>query len=126
MEYCHNVLKMHFDSIPFFISQHDEKRNYIYSAYLGLLVPVMGKSRKVVIKIMETTDVHGNFFGYNFKENHPLEGGFPQVSAYVNSQRDSLGKENCILIDAGDIYKDNHVYTIQTSLIPTVHILQVK
>lgn len=70
---------------------------------LGLLVPVMGKSRKVVIKIMETTDVHGNFFGYNFKENHPLEGGFPQVSAYVNSQRDSLGKENCILIDAGDI-----------------------
>lgn len=29
MEYCHNVLKMHFDSIPFFISQHDEK-NVLY------------------------------------------------------------------------------------------------
>lgn len=93
---------------------------------LGLLVPVMGKSRKVVIKIMETTDVHGNFFGYNFKENHPLEGGFPQVSAYVNSQRDSLGKENCILIDAVIFYKDSHVCIIQTSSIPTVHTLQVK
>ena len=43
---------------------------------------------------METTDVHGNFFGYNSKENHPLEGGFPQVSAYVNSQREMhLGKK---------------------------------
>lgn len=42
MEYCHNVLKMHFDSIPFFISQHDEKTYYIYSAYFRIASPSDG------------------------------------------------------------------------------------
>lgn len=96
-------LQRYFRQYSFLFSSIMKRQILSILLILGLIAPVMGKSRKVVIKIMETTDIHGNFFGYDFKENHPLEGGLPQVASYVRSQRDSLGKENCILVDAGDV-----------------------
>lgn len=104
MGYCRGVPAKVLSAIFLFYFSSIMKRQILsILLILGLIAPVMGKSRKVVIKIMETTDIHGNFFGYDFKENHPLEGGLPQVASYVRSQRDSLGKENCILVDAGDV-----------------------
>lgn len=41
MEYCHNVLKMHFDSIPF-LFLNMMKTYYIYSAYFRIASPSNG------------------------------------------------------------------------------------
>lgn len=82
-----------------------------------------GASKQVVLKFMETTDVHGNFFSYDFVNLRSLPGGWSRVITYVNSQRDSLGKESCLLLDAGDIlqgqpcvYYSNFMDTLQTHL----------
>lgn len=42
MEYCHNVLKMHFDSIPFLFLNMMKKTYYIYSAYFRIASPSNG------------------------------------------------------------------------------------
>lgn len=59
--------------------------------------------KKVTLKLMETTDVHGNFFSYDFVNTGMLPGGWSRVLTYVNSQRDSLGSDACVLLECGDI-----------------------
>lgn len=59
--------------------------------------------REVTLKLIETTDVHGNFFGYDFVNNRELKSGLPRVAAYVRSQRQSLGGDACLLFDCGDV-----------------------
>lgn len=60
-------------------------------------------SRRVVLKFFETTDVHGNFIGYDFINNHSYQGGLCKVDTYVRRQRKLWGKEHCVLMDGGDI-----------------------
>jgi len=55
------------------------------------------------LRLIETTDVHGNFFPFNFINNRPWKGSLAQVATYVNQQRKILGDENIILLDNGDI-----------------------
>ncbi|MDE6650781.1 MAG: bifunctional metallophosphatase/5'-nucleotidase, partial [Paramuribaculum sp.] len=58
---------------------------------------------KVSLKIIETTDVHGNFFPYNFITRTPWGGSVARVTAFVDSVRNTSGEENTVLLDAGDI-----------------------
>lgn len=60
-------------------------------------------TERVTLKLMETTDVHGNFFSYDFVNTDMLPGGWSRILTYVNSQRDSLGNDACLLFEAGDI-----------------------
>ena len=55
------------------------------------------------LRLIETTDVHGNFFPYDFINNRPWKGSLAQVATFVKQQRDELGSENVILLDNGDI-----------------------
>ena len=72
-------------------------------AILTLLPTTMeAKKKSVVIKIIETSDVHGCFFPYDFIQRKPLNGTLARVSTYVMQQREKYGK-NVILIDNGDI-----------------------
>ncbi len=57
----------------------------------------------VHIKILQTTDVHGNFFPYNFITRTPWKGSLARVATVIDSVRASAGKENVVLIDNGDI-----------------------
>lgn len=61
------------------------------------------KTRKVVLKLIETTDVHGNFLGYDFINDRAYQGGLGKVDAYVRRQRRLWGEEHCVLFDGGDI-----------------------
>ena len=59
--------------------------------------------RTVNLKIVATTDVHGNFFAYDFIAQKPWDGSLARVAAYVDSLRKAAGDESVILLDNGDI-----------------------
>lgn len=57
----------------------------------------------ITLKIAATSDVHGNFFPYNFVTRSGGSGSLARVATRINKLRDSLGVENVVLLDNGDI-----------------------
>ena len=91
-----------------------------FISFSGSLSRDNGKS---VIRLIETTDVHGNFYGYDFLNNRELKGGLPRVCTYVNGLRHEYGADNVALLDAGDVlqgqpcvYYANFIDTLSTHL----------
>ena len=60
------------------------------------------KAKTVTLRLVETSDVHGAFFPYNFIEQRPMRGSLARVSTYVKQQRQTYG-DRLILMDNGDI-----------------------
>ena len=60
------------------------------------------QSEAITIKILQTSDIHGNFFPYDFIENRPAKGSLSRVYTYVKQEREK-GNENLLLLDNGDI-----------------------
>ena len=81
-------------------------RNYLSAAILAILIMIpmvaTAKKKTVTIKVIETSDVHGCFFPYDFINRRPLKGSMARVMTYVRQQREQFGK-NVILVDNGDI-----------------------
>ena len=67
-----------------------------------LLTPTMAKTKTVNIRVIQTSDVHGCFFPFDFISRKPKEGTLARVSTYVNRLRTQYG-DNLILLDNGDI-----------------------
>ncbi|MDE5649471.1 MAG: metallophosphoesterase [Duncaniella sp.] len=81
-------------------------------------------AEEVKMKVVSTTDVHGNFFPYNFITRAPGFGSLARVATRVKALRDSIGAENVILLDDGDIlqgqptaYYYNFIDTVSTHLV---------
>ena len=74
----------------------------IIAATLTLSVQAQQTSKTVTLKVIETSDVHGHFFPWDFMENHPIEGTLTRANTYINKERQKHGK-NLLLIDNGDI-----------------------
>ena len=67
------------------------------------MTPLMAKSPKTVtLRIVETSDVHGAFFPYNFTERRDMSGTMARVSSYIKRQRKEMGNR-LILLENGDI-----------------------
>lgn len=62
---------------------------------------------EVTLKLIETSDVHGCYFPYDFIRNKPTKGSLARVSSYVKEQREKY--ENVILMDNGDILQGQPV-----------------
>lgn len=75
---------------------------------LSLATHAMADNKKINIRIIETSDVHGCFFPYDFIERKPKIGSLARVSTYVNKLRKSYG-DNVILLDNGDILQGQPV-----------------
>jgi 2',3'-cyclic-nucleotide 2'-phosphodiesterase/3'-nucleotidase len=60
------------------------------------------KSRTVELKIVETSDVHGSFFPYDFLAKRNQKGSMACFSTYVKQLRAQYA-DNLILLDNGDI-----------------------
>lgn len=58
--------------------------------------------KTVNLRVIQTSDVHGSFFPYDFINRRPRKGSLARVSTYVNQLRQTYGK-NLILLDNGDI-----------------------
>jgi 2',3'-cyclic-nucleotide 2'-phosphodiesterase/3'-nucleotidase len=59
-------------------------------------------TKTVRLKVIETSDVHGHFFPYDFMEKKLIKGTLVRANTYINRQRQQYG-DNLLLIDNGDI-----------------------
>ena len=72
-------------------------------AMIVTTLPSQGQATKTVrLKVIETSDVHGHFFPYDFMEKKPLKGTLVRANSYISKQRAAYG-DNLLLIDNGDI-----------------------
>mgnify|MGYP002976768954 FL=1 len=65
-------------------------------------------SQTVTLKFLETSDVHGCYFPYDFIQNKQMKGSLARVFSYVKEQREQYG-QNVILMDNGDILQGQPV-----------------
>jgi len=59
-------------------------------------------TKTVRLKVIETSDVHGHFFPYDFMERKPIKGTLVRANTYIKKERQKYG-DNLLLIDNGDI-----------------------
>ena len=69
----------------------------------GVLCPLHAEKRQVKVRIIETSDVHGNFFPYDFINRQAGTGSLARVHSAVEKSRKEVGADNVILVDNGDI-----------------------
>lgn len=71
---------------------------------LLLLVPgaLLAQKQVVELKIVETSDVHGHYYPYDFTAQRDAPGSLARVSAFVKEQRQACGDDGLILLDNGD------------------------
>ena len=74
----------------------------IIAATLTLSVQAQQTSKTVTLKVIETSDVHGHFFPWDFMEGKPLKGTLTRANSYITRERQKCG-DNLLLIDNGDI-----------------------
>lgn len=80
-------------------------------------------AQTVNIKIIETSDVHGAIYPYNFTADRASNNSLAQVHTYVKQERKNSNQE-VILIDNGDILQgDPAVYYYNFEKTDTTHLL---
>jgi len=62
----------------------------------------MAQTKNVELRVIETSDVHGCFFPYDFIDRRPLKGSLARVCTYVKQLREQYG-DRLLLLDNGDI-----------------------
>lgn len=62
----------------------------------------MAQTKTVQLRIIQTSDVHGCFFPYDFIDRKPKKGSLARVITYVDSLRRTYG-DRLLLLDNGDI-----------------------
>ncbi len=98
----------------------------LFATLLALLtlapMNVSAKNKVIKLRFLETSDVHGCFFPYDFINRKPKEGTLARVSTYINQLRDEYG-DNLIMLDNGDIlqgqptcYYCNYINTDMTNV----------
>lgn len=97
--------------------------NFLLLVCILLLVPgaLLAQKQVVKLKIVETSDVHGNYYPYDFTAQHDAPGSLARVSTFVREQRRECGDEGLILLDNGDFlqgqpsaYYYNYMDTVST------------
>ena len=92
---------------------------------LFLCIPSLW-AQEVHIKFLITSDVHGNYFPYNFITQEGWEGSLARVYSYVEQQRKALNNQ-VVLLDNGDIlqgqptaYYSNFIDTVSPHITSSV------
>lgn len=73
------------------------------------------------VKILFTSDLHGNFFPYDFIKMEEASGSYARIATVVDSIRGSLGSDNVLLLDNGDILQGQptaYYYNFIDTVIP--------
>lgn len=89
---------------------------------LWAFLSLSAATREVKLKLIETSDIHGNFFPYNFITQQDWKGSFARVHSYTQQERQTYG-DNLLLMDNGDIlqgqpsaYYYNFMDTVSTHI----------
>ena len=97
-------------------------KNIILNFSLALLLIAVSFSQTVNIKIIETSDVHGAIFPYDFTNNKPTNASLARVATYVNEQRADTNQV-VFLVDNGDILQGTPaVYYYNFEKTDTLHL----
>ena len=100
------------------------KRVWSIAFLLGLLLHIttQAQEREVKLKIVQTSDIHGNYYPHDFIQQNEAEGSLARVCSYVQEERKNYG-DRLILVDNGDIlqgqpsaYYFNYIDTTSTHL----------
>ena len=79
------------------------KKVIFLALLLMSMLPMSGQQTKTIrMKVIETSDVHGHFFPYDFMERKPLKGTLTRANTYIKKERAKYG-DHLLLIDNGDI-----------------------
>ena len=102
----------------------------LLAACLALLLvktATMAEIKTIDLRVIETSDVHGCFFPYDFINREPKGGSLARVFTYVEKLRKDYGK-NLILVDNGDIlqgqptcYYSNFIKTDERNLVSDIY-----
>lgn len=68
----------------------------------ALSAPGSAQDKEVKLKIVQTSDIHGNFYPRDFILQRDAVGSLARVYAFVQKERETY-KDNLILLDNGDI-----------------------
>lgn len=91
--------------------------------FLLLLFVTSLSAQSVTLKIIETSDVHGQLFPYDFINDKPSQNSLAQIYSYVKEER-SNKDQSVILLDDGDIMQGQPiVYYYNFERPDTTHIL---
>ena len=100
-------------------------KNYLIAAtclIFATMQTATAQTKTVNLQFIETSDVHGCFFPYNFTTGKPTDGSMARIHHYVEQQRQEMGK-NVLLLDNGDIlqgqpccYWSNYVMTNEPNI----------
>ncbi len=99
------------------------KRVSFFLGWIFLLIVAVSAQDKIVkLKIVETSDIHGNYYPYDFILRHEAGGSLARIHAFVQKERE-VYKDNLLLLDNGDIlqgqpcaYYYNYIDTISPHL----------
>ena len=99
-----------------------KKNHFILSIFLLMNTLTWGQQQEVNLKLVQTSDVHGNYFPYDFILSHDATGSLSRVCSYVRQER-KVYNDRLILLDNGDIlqgqptaYYYNYIDTTATHL----------
>lgn len=67
-----------------------------------LIAGLAAQEKEVKLKIVQTSDIHGNFYPHDFILQRDAAGSLARVHAFVQKERETY-KDNLILLDNGDI-----------------------
>ena len=97
-------------------------KNIILKLSIALLLITVSFSQTVSVKIIETSDVHGAIFPYDFTDNKPTNASLARVTTYVNEQRADTNQV-VFLVDNGDILQGTPaVYYYNFEKTDTLHL----
>ena len=83
-------------------TKFDEDKMRIKELIIILIISVVSYSQTVNIKIIETSDVHGAIYPYNFTTQKEAGGSLARVQTYLNIEKNKSDQQ-VILLDNGDI-----------------------
>ena len=87
------------------------KRFLSISLVLALSVLLSGCSKPETLYVVTTGDVHGSFFDQPYVDGGGIKTSLMSVMPYVDSLRAAVGRDNVMLLDAGDVLQgDNATY----------------
>ena len=106
------------------------KLKYIITAIIATAIPcktMAQLTQTVKLRIIQTSDMHGSFFPYDFIQRKETKGSLARVSSYVEKLRKDYGR-NLILLDNGDIlqgqpscYYYNYVATDKENIVSKIY-----
>ena len=98
------------------------RRFLVLCAALAIVATAAYAAPSTVLKFVETTDVHGSLFPWNFITDKVVDGSLAQLSSYLIGER-ANPNQSVVLLDNGDILQGQPVvyyYNFEKTDVPHV------